>query len=60
MRTHDPRPSIAERYTSREEYLKRAGEAADQLVAKRLVLPRDRALVIERAAKLWDALAQAH
>jgi len=27
-------------------------------VAERFVLPRDRGLVLDRAAKLWDALAR--
>jgi alpha/beta hydrolase family protein len=56
VRTRDPRTSVAERYTGREDYLKRAAEATDQLIANRLILPRDRSLVIERAGKLWDAL----
>jgi hypothetical protein len=55
-RAHDKRPSIAERYSGREDYIKRIGEATDQLIAKRLILAGDRTLVIERAGKLWDAL----
>lgn len=47
---------IVERYGNREAYLKRAGEAADRLVAQRFVLPQDRTYVVERAAHLWDAL----
>ena len=54
---HDPRPSIAERYTSREDYLQRVNQAADELIRQRLVLPQDRGYVIDRAARLWDALA---
>ena len=55
-RTRDPRPSVAERYASREEYVKRAETAADELIAGRFLLPQDRAAVVERAARLWDAL----
>ncbi len=55
---HDPRLSIAERYASREDYLKRAGAAADELIRQRFVLPQDRDFVMERAARLWDALAK--
>jgi hypothetical protein len=55
--SHDPRPSIAERYAGREEYLKRVNAAADELIRKRLVLPQDREFVVERAARLWEALA---
>ena len=57
-RTHDPRPSLAERYAGREDYLKRVGAAADRLVQQRFVLPQDREFVVERAARLWDALAR--
>jgi hypothetical protein len=55
---HDPRLSIAERYANREDYLKRAGAAADDLIRRRFVLAQDRDFVIERAARLWDALAK--
>ncbi|MGP8243105.1 MAG: alpha/beta hydrolase domain-containing protein, partial [Bryobacteraceae bacterium] len=55
---HDPRLSIAERYSSREDYLKRATRAADDLIRRRFVLPQDRDFVVERAARLWDALAK--
>jgi hypothetical protein len=55
---HDPRLSIGERYASREEYLKRVDAAADELIRRRLVLPQDREFVVERAARLWDALAR--
>jgi hypothetical protein len=55
---HDPRLSIAERYANREDYLKRASAAADDLIRQRFVMPQDRDFVIERAARLWDALAQ--
>jgi hypothetical protein len=55
---HDPRPSIAERYSSRADYLKRIDAAADALIRQRFVLPQDRDFVVERAARLWDALAQ--
>ncbi len=55
---HDPRLSIAERYASREDYLKRAGAAADELIRRRFVMPQDRDFVLERAARLWDTLAK--
>lgn len=53
---HDPRASIARRYANRDEYLKRVPSAADDLIRRRLVLPQDRDFVIERAARLWEAL----
>jgi hypothetical protein len=49
---------VAERYASREEYAKRIGAAADELVAARFLLPRDRDAVVDRAERLWDALVQ--
>ena len=57
-RAKDPRKSIAERYTSREDYMKRVTAAADDLISRRLVLPQDRQFVVDRAARLWDALMQ--
>lgn len=58
LAAHDPRLSIAERYTGREDYVKRASDVADDLIRRRFVLPQDRDFVIERAARLWEALAR--
>ena len=57
MRVHDPRPSIAERYAGREDYLKKVTAAADELVRQRFVLPQDRDFVVDRAMKLWEVLS---
>ncbi len=54
----DPRLSIAERYASREEYIKRATAAADDLVRRRFLLPEDRDRAVDRAARLYDALTK--
>lgn len=56
VNSHDPRLSIQERYQSRERYLQRVNAAADRLVWQRFVLPQDRERIVDRAAKLWDAL----
>ena len=56
--THDPRLSIAERYTGRDDYLRRVNRAADELIRQRFLMPQDRDLVVQRAGRLWDALAQ--
>ena len=56
MNSHDPRLSIQERYGTRERYLERVHAVADALVAQRFVLPRDRERIVDRAAKLWDAV----
>jgi hypothetical protein len=54
-RARDPRPSIEERYESREAYLERIRTAADELVAERFLLARDVADVVRRASAHWDA-----
>ena len=54
----DRRLSIAERYAGREQYVKQARAAAARLVDERFLLPRDVEFAVERAARLWDALAQ--
>jgi hypothetical protein len=55
----DPRPSIDERYTSRDDYLARVRESAARLVAARHMLAEDVDAVVERAGRLWDFIARA-
>jgi hypothetical protein len=45
----DPRPSLEERYGSRDAYVARVSAAADALVAGRLLLPEDAARFVEAA-----------
>jgi hypothetical protein len=45
----DPRPSLEERYGSREEYVAKVKAAAEALVADRLLLPSDAAPYIKAA-----------
>src|SRR5262245_41259942 len=45
----DPRPSIAERYASRADYVAKVKAAADALVAERLLLPADAAAYVQAA-----------
>lgn len=45
----DPRPSIEERYPTKDGYLAAFRAAADRLVAQRLLLPEDAALLVQRA-----------
>lgn len=54
----DSRKSIAERYASRERYLKKFAEATDALIRERWILPEDRDELIERGGKEWDFLTQ--
>ena len=49
----DPRPSIAERYGTREAYVAKVKAAAEALVAERLLLPFDAAAYV-KAAKESD------
>jgi len=50
----DPRPSIAERYASRAEYLERVTQAARALVGDGYLLEGDIPLSVAAAARLWD------
>ncbi len=54
----DPRPSVAERYTGREQYLGRFTEAALQAIHRRFLLPEDLAAAIERGGQEWDEAAK--
>jgi hypothetical protein len=51
----DPRPAIAERYRSREDYLARVGAAARALAAERYLLEDDVETSLAFAARMWDA-----
>ncbi len=53
----DPRPSIQERYRSREDYLARVGEAARALVAEGSMLEEDIETSAQFAGRLWDVFA---
>jgi Alpha/beta hydrolase domain len=54
LRRDDPRPSIAERYPTRADYLTRVRAAAESLVSARHLLPEDVDRIVGRAADLWD------
>jgi hypothetical protein len=53
----DPRPSIAERYASREDYLARVRDAARALVKDGYLLEEDVDTSAAFAARMWDAWA---
>jgi hypothetical protein len=57
-RTADPRLSIAERYSGKQDYLDRVTKSASDLVSQRLLLPGDVDAVVRRASAMWDAIAQ--
>ena len=53
----DPRPSVGERYASREQYMGKFGEAAMKLVHDRFLLREDLAAVLERGEREWKEIA---
>lgn len=50
----DPRPSIQERYGSKEEYLKQAEAAVQSLINEGYLLAEDLAEVTDRAGRKYD------
>jgi len=53
QKTGDPRKSVAERYSNREDYVTRYTRALDDLVKQRRILPEDREAVLSRGEKEW-------
>ncbi len=51
---HDPRPAIAERYSSRDAYLERVREVARILAAERYILDEDIEVCVSDAAVRYD------
>ncbi len=47
----DPRPSLEERYTSRDDYARRVAQAARRLVEERYLLPADAERIIAEAKR---------
>jgi hypothetical protein len=52
--TGDPRPSIAERYSDKEQYLGLYRKAAEKLVEQRFFLRDDLPVIVQHAAEEWD------
>ena len=57
MAAGDPRPAIAERYRSREDYLARVAAAARTLASEGYLLEEDIETSLAFAARMWDAWA---
>ncbi len=57
--SQDPRPAIAERYASRDDYLARIRAAAEELVQVRYLLEDDIELCVTLAAERYDAVMEA-
>ena len=60
QRIGDPRLSIAERYSSREEYLARYTQQLDELIRQRWILRDDRPALILRAQEEWNVAVSRH
>jgi Alpha/beta hydrolase domain len=58
QKTGDPRKSVAERYSSREDYMTRYKNALDDLVRQRWILQEDGAALLHRAEQEWDEAAK--
>ncbi|HET9408393.1 MAG TPA: alpha/beta hydrolase domain-containing protein [Candidatus Sulfotelmatobacter sp.] len=54
QKSGDPRKSIVERYTGREDYLARYEKALDELVKQHWILPEDRAAMLNHASQEWN------
>ncbi len=52
--TGDPRPSIAERYHDRDDYLRLVRQAAERLVQASYLLAQDIDVCLDQASKYWD------
>ena len=55
-RSHDPRPSIEERYQSREHYLGLVSEFAIDLIEEGYLLSGDLPDILSQAVRHWDYL----
>jgi hypothetical protein len=53
--THDPRKAVAERYPSRDAYMAKAREAAQDLVKRGYLLSQDMEQVMSRMEAQWQA-----
>ena len=54
MQSGDPRPSIEERYASKDDYLKKFETAAEALVKDRFLMPKDVPELVKRGGEEWD------
>jgi hypothetical protein len=59
-RRMDPRPSVEERYHTKQEYLERITAAAQKLVGSGFLLDQDIVKLRDRAALEWDAVLRSN
>jgi hypothetical protein len=55
-RTRDPRQSVAERYGTRADYVKKVQESAQRLAQERFILKDDVPTIVQEAGRHWDSL----
>ncbi len=53
---NDPRPSIEERYTGKQDFINKITIATQESIDVRYILASDKAGIIERASQHWDLL----
>lgn len=53
-KTNDPRPSLEERYTSRDDFMAKVKAAIEKLIEQRLMLPDDLEPQLKQAGERWD------
>jgi hypothetical protein len=54
---NDPRPAIDERYQTKDQYLAKVTQAAQDLIGKGYMLQEDLDVVVKNAARHWDYIA---
>jgi hypothetical protein len=57
-RSGDPRPSLEERYTNRDENLGRCARASKDLAKDGFLLPRDLSAMLSPAGEFWHVAVQ--
>ena len=58
QKTGDPRKSIAERYSDRNDYMTKYTSAVDELIKQRWILPEDRSAFLQRGEQEWQEATQ--
>jgi alpha/beta hydrolase family protein len=53
-RNSDPRPSVEERYRSKEDYLERITKSANDLAARGYLIKEDVPRIVQQAGSRWD------
>jgi len=53
----DPRPSIEERYKTKDQYVTQTAKAAQSLVSQGYLLAEDIDVIVKNAARHWDVIA---